>query len=163
MAELNDIDRETLTAYLDGELDEEATQELEDRLGRDAKLRAELATMQKTWGMLDFLPKATPSANFTHRTIDRLTLEGRSTQTGKMRVSWSPRRIATWVIACAFALAVGYGTSWGYRQYFTRPIDPDEALVHDLRLLERLKAYDTVEDIEFLKALDQPDLFGDDS
>ena len=32
---LNDDDREALTAYLDGELDEESTQVLEARLGRE--------------------------------------------------------------------------------------------------------------------------------
>ena len=74
MAELDENDRETLTAYLDGELDDAATEALEARLGQDPKLRAELETMQKTWGMLDFLPKAEPSPDFTNRTIDRLTL-----------------------------------------------------------------------------------------
>ena len=31
--------------------------------------------MKQTWGMLDFLPKASPSANFTNRTMERLSLE----------------------------------------------------------------------------------------
>jgi anti-sigma factor RsiW len=162
MPSLNDEDRETLTAYLDGELDDDATQELEARLGRDDKLRAELESMRKTWGLLDFLPKAAPSADFTHRTMDRLTLGGHSTQTGVFGIRWPVRRAAMWIFTCFAALGVGGGVAWAYRHYLAKPIDPDEALVHDLRLLERLPAYENVEDLEFLKALDQPELFGDD-
>ena len=51
-----------------------------------------------------------------------------------------------------------------YRGYaWVAPIEPGEAdLVRDLRLIENKKAYDNVEDFEFLRQLDHPDLFGDD-
>ena len=160
MAELDESDRETLTAYLDGELDDAATEALEARLGHDAKLRAELETMQKTWGMLDFLPKAEPSPDFTNRTIDRLSLAGQSTQL--TRHPSLLRRVATWTLACSLAAVVGIGSTAAVRHYATKPIDPNESLVHDLRLLERLKAYEKVDDLDELRALDQPDLFGDE-
>jgi hypothetical protein len=35
--------------------------------------------------------------------------------------------------------------------------------VRDLRLIENKRLYDLVEDLEFLQALDDPDLFGDDN
>ena len=160
MAELDENDRETLTAYLDGELDDAATEALEARLGQDAKLRAELETMQKTWGMLDFLPKVEPSPDFTNRTIDRLSLAGQSTQSaGRPRLF---RRVATWAIACSLAAIVGVGSTAAVRRYATKPIDPNESLVRDLPLLERLKAYEKIDDLDELKALDQPDLFGDE-
>ena len=159
MAELDEGDRETLTAYLDGELDDAANEALEARLGKDAKLRAELETMQKTWGMLDFLPKAEPSPDFTNRTIDRLTLAGQSTQFHGPSLF---RRIATWTLACSLAAVVGIGSTAAVRHYTVRPIDPNESLVQDLRLLERLKAYENVDDLDEMRALEQPDLFGEE-
>ncbi|HEX3314041.1 MAG TPA: hypothetical protein VHR72_04065 [Gemmataceae bacterium] len=160
MAELGEADRETLTAYLDGELDDAATEALEARLGKDSKLRAELETMQKTWGMLDFLPKAEPSPDFTNRTIDRLTLAGQSTQLARGPGLF--RRIATWTLACSLAAVVGIGSTAAVRHYTLKPVDPDESLIRDLRLLERLRAYETVDDLDEIRALDQPDLFGDE-
>ena len=162
MADQDDPDRETLTAYLDGELDEAATEALEARLGNDPKLRAELDAMQKTWGMLDFLPKAEPSPDFTNRTIDRLTLAGQSTQTAGMSRGRLVRRYATWIVACVLAGAVGFGATAAVRHYVVKP-DPNESLVHDLRLLERLKAYEKVDNLDELKPLDQPDLFGEEA
>ncbi len=38
---LSDDEREDLTAYLDGELDEQSARELEAKLGRDPNTRAE--------------------------------------------------------------------------------------------------------------------------
>jgi anti-sigma factor RsiW len=161
MAELDENDRETLTAYLDGELDDAQTEALETRLGQDAKLRAELETMQKTWGMLDFLPKAELSPDFTNRTIDRLTLAGQSTQLAGRPSTF--RRVATWTMACLLAAVVGVGGAAAVRRYAVKPIDPNESLVPDLRLLERLRAYEKIDDLDELRALDQPDFFGEES
>ena len=40
--------------------------------------------------------------------------------------------------------------------------DPDAALIRHLRVLEKWRSYETVDDIDFVRALDQPDLFGDE-
>ena len=162
MAQINDDDRELLTAYLDGELDESASHALEDRLGKDGELRAELNAMRQTWGMLDFLPKAAASPDFTNRTIDRLSMEGRTTVTSSLRRAWPRRRVMTWGAASFAALALGFGGSFGYRHYLAKPIDPDEAIVRELRLLERYRELETIDDLGFLKALDHPDLFGEE-
>jgi hypothetical protein len=43
------------------------------------------------------------------------------------------------------------------------PRQPGEAeLIHDLRVIEHKRVYDLVEDLDFWRALDAPDLFGDD-
>jgi hypothetical protein len=47
--------------------------------------------------------------------------------------------------------------------YLTPRGPTDEELVRDLRLLENRRLYEQVEDVGFLKKLDQPDLFGDDN
>ena len=59
-----------LTAYLDGELDETQTQEVEDRLGRDSEYLAEMQFLQKTWDLLDTLPVHEPSGSFTKTTME---------------------------------------------------------------------------------------------
>lgn len=159
---MTDEEREALTAYLDGELDDAAEQDLETRLSQDPKLRAELDTMKQTWGMLDYLPQARPTSDFTNRTMDRLTLEGRASQSTVVVARDRRRRALGWTIAAVVALAVGVAASAGYRRYVEKPIDPDETVVRNLRLLERLPAYEHVDDLGFLKSLDDPDLFGDE-
>jgi anti-sigma factor RsiW len=155
---MTDDDREALTAYLDGELDETAEQAFEARLSQDPTLRAELDAMKQAWGLLDYLPNAPPSDDFTHRTLDRLSLE--TTRTAPR--GWSFGRVARWAACALIALGVGIGASVGYRKYTLKPIDSDAPIVRNLRVLERFFAYDSVEDLEFLKALDDPDLFGED-
>ncbi len=159
---MTDDDREALTAYLDGELDESAEHALEARLSQDPKLRAELDVLKETWSLLDYLPKPTPSDDFTHRTLDRLTLETRSMRAPTVKRSWSLRRIAMWTACALSAAAIGFGSSAGYRKYLEKPFDADESVVRNVRLLERLPAYEAVDDLGFLKALDDADLFGDE-
>ncbi|MFO0864037.1 MAG: hypothetical protein U0744_05180 [Gemmataceae bacterium] len=75
MAKISDEDREVLTAYLDGEMDDDQSHALEARLGREPDLRAELNAMRQAWGLLDYLPRAQPSPSFTERTMSRLSME----------------------------------------------------------------------------------------
>jgi len=159
MATLNDDDRANLTAYLDGELDEEATQALEAKLAQDPAARAEVEALRQAWTMLDYLPRPAPSVSFTHRTMERLSLEKRPVETGKIprpRFAWG--RALGWTAAALVAAAAGYWASaafWG-----TAPSDADEPLVRQLRLIEKWRAYEMVDDLDFLKSLDQPGLFG---
>ncbi|MCI0377783.1 MAG: hypothetical protein L0215_09265 [Gemmataceae bacterium] len=165
MANLSDEERENLVAYLDNELDEAATQELEARINLDPDLRKEVETLKQTWGLLDFLPKPQPSPSFTHRTMERLSLEklGRVVDTGKMPAAASvwPRRLA-WAAAVLLTAGLGYAAA----HYFFAPPDSlgqDEALVRHLRVLENWRQYEHVDDLDFLRALDAPELFGEDT
>src|SRR5437879_1691136 len=72
---LNEDEKAELVAYLDGELDDAATQAVEAKIATNPDARAELDSLKQTWGMLDYLPKASPSATFTNRTMERLSLE----------------------------------------------------------------------------------------
>ena len=65
---LNDEERDELVAYLDGELDEQAARDVEARLGRDPRAKAEAEALRRTWNLLDYLPRPEPSGDFTHRT-----------------------------------------------------------------------------------------------
>src|SRR5262249_58970511 len=64
-----------LVASLDGapSLARDTAQKIQTRLSLDPVLRAEAESLKRTWDLLDYLPRAEPSPNFTHRTLDKLS------------------------------------------------------------------------------------------
>ncbi len=159
MSSLSDDDRENLTAYLDGELDVDATQALEAKLNQDPEARAELEALKRTWSLLDFLPKNAPSADFTNRTIDRLEIEKKKDATTAKVPRYAPT--PAWVkgaVAVGVVLALGAGFLAG--KSLASP--HEDAILRNYEILPRWREYDAVDDYEFLQALDHPDLFGDE-
>ncbi len=155
---MSDDERATLIAYLDGELDEEAVRRVEARISQDPAVRAEVESLKRTWEMLDYLPRAGPSPTFTHRTVSLVTGEHNATLQAR-------RRRRRWLLAAGWAAAVLVAALGGFAGV-TRlmPHEPtDEELARDLRVIENRALYERADSVEFLKQLDQPDLFGDDS
>ena len=173
MASANDEQRQDeLTAYLDGELDAHAATEFERRLQDDPSLRHEAETLKRTWELLDFLPQPEPAANFTSRTLDKLSIvvPARSATTTSQptliaapaRNPW-PKRLALAAAAIAVFL-VGYGLAGLFLSQGSKPLTPqerDEQMARDLRLLDRLPLYQHGDDLDFVRGLDDPDLFGE--
>lgn len=166
---LNDDEKAELVAYLDGELDETATQAVEAKIAGDADARAELDALKQTWGMLDYLPKTEPSVNFTHRTLERLTLENMGTPMARTmlvaggRVSWLTA--AGWAASLLLTLGVGYFAStkiWPDAPPPEPIADADLPLVQHLPIIEKWRWYENVDDLDFVKQLNHPDLFGED-
>lgn len=166
---LNEDEKAELVAYLDGELDEAGTQAVEAKIATDADARAELDALKQTWGMLDYLPKASPSPNFTNRTLERLTLEnvgGRSSRTMAApggRFPWL--MTACWAAALVFAIGLGYfGATriWPVNPTPEPIPDADLDLMRHLRVAEKWHLYENADDLEFVKKLNDPDLFGED-
>jgi anti-sigma factor RsiW len=162
MAKLSDKDREALIAYLDGELDEEAARRVETRLNLDPNTRLEAESLKRAWNMLDYLPRAEPSSTFTHRTLERVAL-----QTGKL--PWYGRKpwaALGWAAAVLAAAAIGFAASrLGGPASPGPPLDPpdlEEQMAKHFGVIQRIRAYENVDDVEFLRALAQPDLFGDE-
>jgi hypothetical protein len=170
MSTLSEEEKADLVAYLDGELDEEASAALEAKLARDPEARAEADALKHAWGLLDYLPKAQPSPNFTNRTLEKLSLERKTATASASRPVAPPARRSRWKVGVAWAAAVlvaggaGLGAS-----FYVWPVphdngpDPDEAIVRHLRILEKSRWYDAVDDLDFLRQLDHPDLFGDET
>lgn len=151
---LTEQERADLVAYLDGELTGEAARALETKLSRDPAVRAEAQSLQRTWELLDYLPRPQPTASFTHRTLERLS----PVRTSEAR-RWRRRGLAAgWAAALLLAGWAGYATfSW------VVPNSPGEReLLRDLRLIESKRYYDLVEELDFWRALDTPELFGDE-
>ncbi len=167
MAPLNDKDKAELVAYLDGELDDAQAQALEAKLQLDAGARAEADALRQAWGLLDYLPRPEPSPSFTHRTLERLTLEQMppppSIASIRRRSGW--RVWFGWGVAAAIAFALGFGVEALVSRLAgppEPPPNPDEPMIHHLRLAEKWRYYENVDDFDQLKQLAQPDLFGDD-
>jgi anti-sigma factor RsiW len=67
----NDLTSE-LVAYLDGELDRQENEAVGAKISLDPAVRAEANALKQTWDLLDHLPRAEPSTNFTERTIEKI-------------------------------------------------------------------------------------------
>ena len=164
MSTLNEHDRENLVAYLDGELGEEAAQALEAKINLDPAARAEVDALRQTWGMLDYLPRPAPSSSFTMRTMERLSVERLPARTAKMPIA--DRRkwfaYAGWAAAILAAAAGGFGLATLFWPPPRNHVERDEILVKHLGVVEKLGQFQNVDDIAFLQALADPDLFGEE-
>jgi anti-sigma factor RsiW len=158
---LSDQERDDLVAYLDGELSEEEARALDAKLNLHPQARSEAEALRRTWELLDFLPRPEPSATFTHRTLERVVpLSGQALA----RSHQVRQRVRTGLFALGWAAALLLASVGGYAGYqVVNPPGPtEEDLVRDLRLIENKPLYDLVGDIEYLRALDDPSLFGVD-
>ena len=159
---LDENDREELVAYLDGELGEQEARALEARLHLDPKARHEADTLKKAWDMLDYLPRPEPSPNFTHRTMERLTAQ--QVVSAQHQLGWRGRfaRVG-WVAAAVLAFLAGFALAKHY--VHRRHADLDQQLVRDLGIVENLRAFETIDDVDLLHKLanpNDPDLFGEE-
>jgi len=167
MPELSDEDREILTSYLDGELDDDQSHDLEARLGREPELRAELEAMRQAWGLLDYLPRAQPSPTFTQRTMSRLSVEKVPSITASAPKATPLTASHRWPLAVGLASAVILALIGGFAAgawWLPRGSqDASDPIVRHLRVLEHLHEYERADDVEFLRSLDRPELFGGSS
>jgi anti-sigma factor RsiW len=157
-ANLSAQERADLVAYLDGELSGDAARAMEAKLSLNPAIRAEADALRHTWELLDFLPRPQPSPRFTHRTMERLS----PLRAGEKR-RWDRWRTRCLGLGWAAALLLA---SWGgYAGYnWLVPREPSEhELFHDLRIIENKRTYDRIEDLDFWRALDSADLFGDEA
>lgn len=151
-------DRADLVAYLDGELSGDAARALEAKLSLNPAIRAEADALRRTWELLDFLPKSKPSPQFTHRTMQRLA--PLRTDQQRRRDRWRTRCLGFgWAAALLLAGWGGYaGFNW------LLPREPGERqLLHDLRIIENKRTYERIENLDFWRALDSADLFGNEA
>jgi anti-sigma factor RsiW len=162
----SDEDRAELVAYLDGELSGEAARTLEARLNVEPALRAEANALRRTWEILDYLPQADPKPRFTERTLSRvMPPPSGGHPAAPPAARGAPKWLLYPVIAFSWAAALLLALALGYRGFGAlAPPEPGEGeLVRDLRLIENKRAYDGVEDFDFLRQLDHPDLFGEEA
>ena len=144
-----------LIAYLDGELDTEATHQLEERLSEDADLRRRLQQHQAAWDLLDELPNPRVDERFAQTTVEMVAGSAKD-EVDQAQHRAGRRRRVVWLLGCSLTLAAAIG---GYALTTLVTSLPNRRLVEDLPVLENLDAYRHAEDIEFLRALQSEGLF----
>lgn len=165
---LSQEERTQLIAYLDGELDGPAAAAMETKLNTDPRLRAEAATLRRTWELLDYLPRPEPTPTFTSRTLERVSAVRPWTSRLPLHGHWRTGALGvSWAAAVLIAAAIGFkgGEVLHRRPPATPPrqIEIDPQLVRDLRVIENRRWYEHVDDINFLRALADPELFGEEN
>ncbi|HTU27111.1 MAG TPA: hypothetical protein VMF30_17015 [Pirellulales bacterium] len=151
-------DHDELIAYLDGELDPAASQQVEQRLKSDPAYRQALGQFERSWDMLDRLPRSTVGENFTRSTLEMVSLAAAEDKQDSPRRVWFDRRtLASIVLVVAIAMLLGYA---GGRAIWP---DPNRDLLGDLPILEDLDLYEQAGSIDYLRKLADTGLFGDEA
>jgi anti-sigma factor RsiW len=143
--------RENLVAYLDGELDEADTLDVERTLTESAEIRQEVEALSRTWDLLDQLPRVRASSEFTERTMASIQ-SASAVETTSPWISPEARRkiwLASLLAGLAACAALGF--------FFTNRGLPEEteALMRDLPVIEQVDLYEEVGNVEFLRELKQ--------
>jgi anti-sigma factor RsiW len=143
-------ERANLVAYLDGELDDSESRAIATKLAHSATARRELEVLEKTWELLDYLPRPKATEDFTARTLTEITradLEGGRLGTAVRQKAEQVVRVAVATAAAVLAFGVGYAIMlWVWP-------NPSERLTRDLPIAEHLDAYRDVGTFDFLKEL----------
>lgn len=113
--------------------------------------------LQKTWEMLDYLPRPQLAQQFSEKTASHIRqLELDSQAWEPVLASWSAwaALVVVYFVIGLSSLGLGYSaTRWIWP-------DPTVRLVNDLTLAEHLDEYENVGSFEFLTQLADSDEFG---
>lgn len=150
-----DVVIEQLVAYLDGELDPEAARRIEQRLASDPAFRARLQQLQRTWDLLDDLPRSEATSTFTRSTVEMVAVQAENDLRSSTNSAW----LRPWIVGLVGIAGVCVAALLGYQ--VSRSIWPsaDEALLRDLPVVERVDVYLHAGNVEFLRTLQEEGLF----
>ena len=149
---------EQLVAYLDGELDDESSRSLEQRLATDSTLRLQLGRLERTWDLLDQLGRAEVGETFTRTTIEMVALaaEQEQRQEEAERPIRRRRRLLGAAAGILASSAAGFVLVWALWP------NPNRQLLEDLPVLESLDEYQQIDGIEFLELLHEKGVFAEE-
>lgn len=157
---VGDFEAQQLVAYLDNELGEAEARRVERRLAEDAEYRERLRQLQRSWDLLDYLPRADAGETFTRSTVEMVTV--RASREMRRRAATGPFRGAAAAFWMAAALLAFVAAGAGYLLTSRLLSHAEEQLVRDLPVIENVDLYWYVDDIEFLRALEQSGVFAED-
>lgn len=147
---LTPAERANLVAYLDGELNDAESRAISTKLTSSPTARREVEVLEKTWELLEYLPRAKAPVDFTERTLSgvrHFETKGGKLETALVQTTRNAVRAALWVGAAFAVGGAGYAlTYWGWP-------DPTARLARELSIAEHFSEYRDVGDFEFLKQL----------
>lgn len=144
------IDR--LNAYLDGELDGEERSDLERQLAGDERLQTEFRKLQRAWDLLDSLPRSDVGTNFTQSTVEMIAFDVADELTA-VQTATPGRSAVDWLLLAGGATVAAVA---GFLLIEAVRPHKDEALLHDLPVIEQLDLYGRTEHAttaEFLRTM----------
>ncbi|MEM9644760.1 MAG: hypothetical protein AAF989_07190 [Planctomycetota bacterium] len=142
-----DPNDERLVAYLDGELDLEARNQLESDLIEDESLRLRLQQLQEGWELLDDLPDSTPSEKLVETTMEMVAAD-LSLARSNAGPPWRRVPMLVWLpLVCLLSAGVSYLVLLRQRQLVF------DSELQDLALVENLEAYLDGKDLELMRLL----------
>ncbi len=149
---------EKLVAYLDGELPEGDARDVENSLGSNPAMRAEVEKLNRAWELLDLLPRPNASGEFSSRTLTTLKVSGATAAlpnenaaapTMALDVS-KPSQIGNSTIAAWSAGLVAVSMlGFAVGRMTARP--DNDVWLDDLPLIERIDVYREIGDAQFLR------------
>lgn len=147
---LNSEQRDNLVAYLDGELSEEETQEIEQVLAASEVARHEVDMLSRSWDLIGVLPSTKASEEFTRKTLSSLRAAEAERTFISPQLRRNLRRMA--ILACGGAV-LGLCMYLGFMA--TNRWVPNEAdqLLDEYDVISNLDRYSEVGSIEFLQTL----------
>ncbi|MBQ4203151.1 MAG: hypothetical protein II655_05580 [Thermoguttaceae bacterium] len=146
---------EEISAYLDGELTPEERGAFEAKIANQPELKARVEEVRLAWDALEALEADDPDLELTEKTVDRLnsetqtelkTLEAQETR--KRRLF---RTVGLAGAAAAFAI--------GYLLFSVLFPSVEKRRERDYRVVERLPLLVAIDDINYLYALEEANLF----
>ena len=146
-----------LTAYLDGELEPDEVQAVEHRLANDPDYLQRMQRLQKSWDLLDSLPRRHTDASFTRSTLE-MVVKSAVGDEQKRQAKWK-RWGARIALLMLIPLMVGAASFYIARRSQRRPV---EQFAQDLPIIENLDMYEKVDSVEFLSLLEEQGIFQDD-
>lgn len=148
--------RANLVAYLDGELEDVPSQEIDRILARSEVARHEVEALSRAWEMLEILPRPKASNAFTERTMSTIRL-------AESPHGWTDHPLLVYVrrgaVAATWAAALGVSAIIGYLATTEWYPNPNRQLLEELPVVRHLDEYEEVGSMEFLKQLEASDLF----
>lgn len=146
---------EQLVAYLDGELDDEASRHIEALLASDRRLRQQLGRLEQTWEALDELDRPEVDEQFAQTTLEMVAVAAEEDVQRQQEEAPRKKRRRWLLNSTCLAMAAVVG----FLVVFLSWPDANRKLLDDLPVLEHLDQYQQIDNIDFLRRLDQQHLF----
>ena len=157
-ARLNAEQREDLVAYLDGELPDSKSHQIDEIIAKSEVARHDVEALARSFELLDVLPEIRAADDFVTKTLTNLKSMDQPyilTEQWWFPYLYRLTSITCWLVAIAACGWVGYQST---RNWIP---SPDEDILRELPIIESLDRYQEIGDVDFLKELKRRNVFDD--